>query len=584
MEYNKKGSIKRQLIVMSTVLSITTLCIFMIVAIWFSRVSMIKVKEDLIETKLGSDLYLRELLVKSTYGNLSLVNGELIGEEGKKLSGSEQWIDQLTNASFEETTLFVKEGNQFKRIATSIRDAQTNERIVGTVIDHASPIYEKVIQGERYIGQNTINNQPYIGGYAPLYDGGNKEIIGMLFVGMPTQAILQLIQDEINGAIVVFVSVGIVMILLAMGIAYMSAKKLVKPIIEAVTYTKKLGDLDLSTPLPQTILKQNNEIGILGESLKKLSLTLKDVIGESKAVANRVKTSAKALEELTEYVTRTSEEVSLVVEQIASGATHQAGDTQDGAMHMESLGAFIDQSEENIRRLRHISNAVAKLKDEGIMLMKQLNDEAIETKQEVAASYEHILATKAKADLITKAGEKIKAIANQTGLLALNASIEAARTGEEGRGFVVIANEIRKLAQQADTFTEEISRNIIELNESTEVAVGSMKLITTSIDQQTQDITQTDEKFIGIAKTIEKNQEHLEQVVHAQQEIVKKRDEMIEIMQSLSAIAEENAAATQEVASSIREQAESVSQMNTTAKGLSEMAETMNDKVEQFKL
>ncbi|MGL5677058.1 MAG: methyl-accepting chemotaxis protein, partial [Cellulosilyticaceae bacterium] len=226
---------------------------------------------------------------------------------------------------------------------------------------------------------------------------------------------------------------------------------------------------------------------------------------------------------------------------------------------------------------------VAHLKDEGVILINQLSEESIQTQKEVELSYQNILRTKEKSDIITRASEKIKAIASQTSLLALNASIEAARTGEEGKGFVVIATEIRKLAEQADRFTAEIEQNIKDLSETSAGAVEAMQRITTRIDNQAGSVKDTQSKFNGIADAIENTWLIINDVLKMQQQMTAKRDEIIDIMQTLSAIAEENAAATQEVAGSIKEQTESVDNMNELAKKLEAIAVHLKETVNQFK-
>lgn len=579
----KIGSIRRRLLKVYMILILGIIIILSGIGLMYAFNGMGDVRDQLIDESLNTNMHLKKELIKEHYGQLTYEKETLVGSNGESLESASEWIAEITGDTIDVTTIFVKCEEGFKRIATNVINQETGELITGTLLDLESEVYKAIIEGNSYTGEQVIYGDTYMTKYQPILDGQGK-VIGILFEGIAIDHISQLIDDDINQATMLFVVLAVIIIIVSGAATYVIAITISKPLEDTTKYTRVLSNLDLSQELPAQLLNENNEIGILNRSLQELKKALKHVMQGAIALSDEVTSKSTELQDVTDYVNKTSEEISLVVDQIAGGASHQASNTQDGAMRVEELGELIGKSEKYIFTLRDAANEVGQLKEEGVVLIEQLTALSHESQLQVAESYQNILKTKEKSDIITRASEKIKAIASQTSLLALNASIEAARTGEEGKGFVVIATEIRKLADQSDKFVLEIERSIAELGDASNIAVGTMTRIKSDMNKQADSVVLTHNKFKGISGAIENTQRLLVDVLALQKLMIERRDEIIEIMQTLSAIAEENAAATQEVAGSIKEQTESVDVMNHTAQRLAAVATNLKDEVGRFKL
>ena len=188
------------------------------------------------------------------------------------------------------------------------------------------------------------------------------------------------------------------------------------------------------------------------------------------------------------------------------------------------------------------------------------------------------------AEKIDTASTMIQSIADQTNLLALNAAIEAARAGEAGRGFSVVAEEIRKLAEQSNNFTSDIKEVINELKAKSQSAVDTMKVVQTTIMDQTSSVKDTEGKFEAIARAIDSVNDIIEKLNESSKLMIQNKDIIISLSENLSDISEENAAGTQQASASMQEQAATIEEIANSGESLAEIAEELQALVAQFKI
>lgn len=312
----------------------------------------------------------------------------------------------------------------------------------------------------------------------------------------------------------------------------------------------------------------------------------KNLLSLIKSISNLSQHVASSSQELTATSQESStaaEEVARAIEDIASGASDQASDTERGALSIEELGQKIEENQQDLEKLNIAVNNIDALKDEGLEIIKDLVEKTKASNEAAIKIYEIILTTNKSAEKIESASQMIKNIADQTNLLALNAAIEAARAGEAGRGFSVVADEIRNLAEQADGFTEEIVRIIQELSNKTGASVNTMKEVRSVVKSQTESVKKTNQRFEGIAQAIENIEELLDHLNQSGHQMAVKKDEIIGVIQNLSAIAEENAAGTEEASASMEEQTAAIEEIANASEALARLANEMQQNVSRFK-
>lgn len=392
--------------------------------------------------------------------------------------------------------------------------------------------------------------------------------------------------DFNRGAInvVKFTSIWILIsILLASAIIYYFSNMMGRALECVTARADMISNLDVSEDISDRLLNRQDEIGMLAVSFQRIIDNLRIFvlqIGDSSSMLSK---SSQELTVSSSESAAASEEVARAIEDIAKGASEQAMDTEIGANHINDLGSLVEINEDYLRKLNDSTKDADKLKDEGILIIGDLVKATEASNNATKEIRDLIISTNESAEKIENASNMISNIAEQTNLLALNAAIEAARAGEAGRGFAVVADEIRKLAEESNRFTEDITVVVTDLNNKTNHAVTTMEEVTSITELQSKNVSDTNDKFIGIASSIENMSSVIYMINESGKQMIEKKDMIIEIIQNLSAISEENAAGTQEASASVEEQTATMAEIANASEGLGRLAIDLQEGISKFK-
>ncbi|MDR2583450.1 MAG: methyl-accepting chemotaxis protein [Fibromonadaceae bacterium] len=435
------------------------------------------------ETKLKGDIISFERLIAQKYGRLSL-----------KEEGLNYMVDTVSSELNLVATIFAKENNDFRRIATSIT-LQDGKRAVGTTLDSKGAAYSAIQSGKEYIGEATFDGKEYITLYRPIFEQGTKNVTGILFIGIGMEAVKQMIKDKSNVQTGISIIIGFGLLMLVIFTNIMNIKMVVmKPINNIVKNLKNIseGEGDLTQRIN---IHSGDEIGTLVGYFNKLMDTLHHPIRETQSTVDGLASAAEELSSVSSHLSDTSQETVKQVsnamntaEQVATNIKAMASGAEQATVNVNNVASAAEQMSTNM-------NTVAAAIEEMSASIRQISSNASEAHSiSKDAAVKSTNATNAMTKLSEAAKEighvtdVIKKIADKTNLLALNATIEAASAGEAGKGFAVVAGEIKELANQSAKSADDIANRIDGIQNETNSAVKVISDVSGIIDKINQSV------------------------------------------------------------------------------------------------
>jgi methyl-accepting chemotaxis protein len=353
-----------------------------------------------------------------------------------------------------------------------------------------------------------------------------------------------------QGIVIMAVTV-IISIAMAVFFMWSTNKHMLTPLVRIKETVEDFTSGDLTK-------RANVRVSFLGREIKDEIVSL----GESvDAMASQVSNVIGRIAESSAQLASASEQLSASSTQIAEGADRQSGQTAQVATAMEEMNATVIEVAKNSQQVSESARGAQHIALDGGKVVEQ----AISAMQEVSES------TEVTADTIKKLGRSseeigtivsvINDIADQTNLLALNAAIEAARAGEQGRGFAVVADEVRKLAERTTKATKEISGMINTIQSETGKAVDAMAEGTQKVENGVTLANQAGEALKQIVTGVENVTDMISHIATSAEEQSSTTDEISRNMDSIAEVAKSNVSAIGEVANATNEMARLASEL-----------------------
>ena len=442
--------------------------------------------------KANSDIQLALAYINNKYpGEWHLENNILFKGE-LKINDNFSLVDEIGKYTGDTVTIFATD----TRVSTNV--IKDGERVIGTKI--SDKVKQIVLdKGENFLGESNVVGKIYQAAYTPLKNS-NNETIGIFSIGAPQDFI-----DTINKSIIlniIFIFI-ILLIFVLFFIRIFTKLSIINPINEIIEHAKLLENHDFSIKVPEHLLNRKDEIGEIANVFKIISISIKNVLHEVTISSHNVASA--------------STELASQMESIAEGAEEQLNKRtsleESFKIMSDKMILIMDNVRNQVAGVEEVSASVTEIAQSSEEVTKnaeltlKLSTDTADTAKVGAELVTKSLSSMGKMnEMAFKIEDSIKnifTIAEQTNLLALNAAIEAARAGEAGKGFAVVADEVKKLAENSKAFTTQISDLIESMRKEVDAGITLSNHANQKLSEITEKVIKTNNEIKNVSKAME---------------------------------------------------------------------------------
>ncbi|MFP4371788.1 MAG: methyl-accepting chemotaxis protein [Halanaerobium sp.] len=487
------------------------------------------------------------------------------------VGGSEPELGDHTECNLGQWYYDITPDDYFKEPYEAMEEPHTN------LHSHGKEVVELYTDGDEAEAERVFNEE--VKPDLTLVQENLREIINLTDAEIDALEVEKTRVMDLSERITIIAAV--IALLLSALIAWLLTKTTVGPISKLVEQAEKVADGDLRNKVKS---KKTDELGILVSAFNNMIDTLRSLVSNIDDNSDAVVTAVKDLNVVSEDTGRGSEDIARSITEVAEGS--------------ENIGREIDNVKEVAGELNREGKTLKTNTEESLKMADESAESAEKGQKAIQQAISQLDVVSETVNFATEAIEKlgqrskeigemvemIEGISSQTNLLALNAAIEAARAGEKGRGFSVVAEEVRELAEESSDVTTQISSLIEDIQSETTATVNSMDTNIEEVNKQIKIINEAGDSLEDMVDASEKTNKKVREMHEFADHLDEIIDTINNAVDSVGSAIENNSASAEEVSALAEEQSATVEEISASADELENMAKHLQSLIDEFEV
>lgn len=535
------------------------------------------------------------LIFKSMFSKLQLDAKSIANESVSSIDGDKfekviksKSMDNVEFREIQQSMRAFKNDKDIKYFYTLVKgEGNSTYFVIDTSIVDAAELGEEYHLSKEMLdafnGKVSFSSKPYkddygtfISGYAPIKDSSG-EIIAIVAIDKDVANFLYIQSTLLKTTIIV----AVVILCLSVLMSILFSKKISSGVKGLKDGLSKMSEGDLTVSIN---INTRDEIQTIAESVNNVRINTADTLSCLKQACETVIEQINNLSAISEEMASSSEEVAATIQEVAKGTNSQSEEMIKINDIMNNFGIKIDETVKVIEVVNSkigLINSKAQISNQDLTKLeddiKGINLSFANVKSEI----------KGLGGYLSQIGEVtnlINSIAEQTNLLALNAAIEAARAGDTGRGFAVVSDEIRKLAEQSKTSASNISNLLENVKTKKNLVIKTSDIMDDKLNEQITTIDNSIKSFKEIIDNVEEIIPRINAVNNNMNDINNEKNNIIQSVEVTTSVAEEVSASSEQIAAASQQLSASSQEVASSAQDLSEVSKNMMEAMKQFKI